>query len=567
MKKIFIRFNVIEFNNDIILDKSISLFQPIRVFLSLFSIQQAKKYYLTSDYFSYSKIINQYRDVFYSLGLVKPLLRAALLSGDNKNARILMIYSIVADPRCCSFYMFLRLVKEHRIDVNDFVDELSRILSFDEIKLFELYYYKIVDSEYEYSNVIDIIYSNFISMNYDLNVNLYESSKREFFNLPTHCVDIVLKSFILSNKETKLDLINEIVFKRASSKLKTEFFLSLEMVREGMSEKKNRYMAEFLGRKYSNNFVNSVLNIDKEKQLLIINSWGPGDDIRFCTIIPILQELGFHKITFTCDPRLFNLFNRLYPDVSFIPSIRDKVVTYQNIIHFNKLKHIKLHHILDNNVGYLIDGVEQFTLITSLLPILNFSKPTKIDKLRILNGYLPSKELSSFIDDLKLSNGLLVGVSWRSMYNDGVRGIDTFDIKLIDKIFKDTNDVKVISLQYDLCESDIKYYHKSNHKKLFIPPINQKDDFLAVLYLMNQLDLILAPGTTVLEIAGLSTTDTIGMLVDPLQKYRVNKYKDIWFDNLRYLMKPGTCSMEELVNIVKKEVTRIEHDTKNKYKL
>ncbi|WBA07879.1 hypothetical protein [Salinivibrio kushneri] len=404
-------------------------------------------------------------------------------------------------------------------------------------------------------DVEDLIYFYYLSGNYKKVIDLALSIKDVSSISKKYC-DLVTKSMILEEHDY-LHVTQSLWFEKSSSKLKTEFFLSRCMLKEGMKEKTNRDMSALLDRLYPTKFKQSLSDVDKSERLHILNSWGPGDDLRFSIVIDVMISLGYKLIIFHTEPRLVPLLSSLYPEVSVEGTYRSKTLSYDNFSHFDKVSPQKLHHVLDNDFFEKIGEISQFTLITNLLHDVLLKPVTFSEKrkLSVLNKSC-SNTINEFFSGFK-SNQLIVGISWRSMNDHGVRGKDYLSITDVVDIFEGFDNIVLISLQYDNCEKEVRYFNQASNVRMYIPPIDQMNDFSSVVTLMNQLNLIICTGNSVLEFAGCSATETLAVLLDPVQTYRFDKGKDIWFDNISILEDPKHATLTSTKKLIRNRLKRL----------
>ena len=525
-----------------------------QVILSVYHYKAITKLHSVDDLNEWLLLVTKTRYILSILGHYKPLLKASLLTSNKDLALELSILTIWANPRVGDYQQF-----RHCADINDFSleemsGEIEKGLSYKKINQYRLYCLKELNVDISVLDVLDLIYYYYCSKKFSKVLEIALDIEN-IDSVPKKYCDFVVKCMILDN-HSYLNVIQSLWYQRSSSKLRTEFFLSHRMFRAGMKEKTNRDMSVLLNRLYPDKFKKSLSEVDKSSTLHILNSWGPGDDLRFSIIIDILISLGYSSIVLHTEPRLVPLLSLLYPEVSVEGTCRSKVLSHHNISHFDKLYPQNLHHVFDNKFFAKIDEISQFTLVTNLLHESLVARIVFNDqrKLFYLNNS-SSETIDDFISGLG-DNKVIVGISWRSMMNHGVRGQDYFSIADVQDIVEGIEDLVLVSLQYDNCEIEVTSFNQYSKVKMYIPPIDQMNDFTSVVYLMNQLDLIICTGNSVLEFAGCSTTDTLAILLDPVHSYRFDEGKDIWFNNISIPEDPKSASLVTAKKLVRSRLLR-----------
>ena len=124
------------------------------------------------------------------------------------------------------------------------------------------------------------------------------------------------------------------------------------------------------------------------------------------------------------------------------------------------------------------------------------------------------------------------------------------------KPFFDLENCVFVSLQYDDCNDEISYIKNKFKTDIFLPPIDQLNDFESVLYLMQKLDIIITAGTAVMELAGVSGTKTYALVNSESQKYRINNDVDFWFPNISYIPNAIEMGKDEVVENIALRITQ-----------
>ncbi|PML04864.1 hypothetical protein BCT86_14480 [Vibrio breoganii] len=378
----------------------------------------------------------------------------------------------------------------------------------------------------------------------------------------------ILNTVFMSNVNTgDLDSLNVLYkkyYNRISNSNLCNYHFSKGDFVSGYKEMKNRDMSVKCRGLYRNVYKQCIDSIPVDSNLIVINSWGVGDDIRYSSLIPQLSH-RFKKLQITCEPRLYLLFTTIYPRVKFVKANRTKVITINNYEEYNRLPSFELHHLMDNRLAEKISSeAEYFTLMTDVINQLDPVR-SKVELLERLTPKVINKNgIDKFISDLNDENKLLIGICWRSMISGSARNDHYFELDEILKCAKGRQ-IVLVCLQYDIRKKDLSIATNSVHQIDFhVPPIDLKNDFVSVLYLMTKLDFIVSAGTAVLELAGLSGTKTFLLSNSYVQKYRFNECNNLstltdrWFNNIEIVKDFENLSkakvLESTFNLIKKQI-------------
>ncbi|WP_217541424.1 capsular polysaccharide export protein, LipB/KpsS family [Vibrio metschnikovii] len=296
--------------------------------------------------------------------------------------------------------------------------------------------------------------------------------------------------------------------------------------------------------------VRSCVNhtISKNESFYLLSAYGPGDEIRFSTLyMEIHKDYPYAKIT--CESRLYNLMSRTYPEIEFIPVKRIRNISrYVDCSDYNCLPDMSLTSLMDNSLySDLIKSNEKIRIVTDFISdyrydISSFTKPKKF----VLNESL----VHSFKVRLsKYNDFYLVGINWRSSLNGGNRNVHYLSVDDLEPLFKLDN-VVFVNLQYDNCIDEINQIRdKTNCDIINFDDIDQYNDFDSVAALMKNLDLVIAPCTSVAELAGAVDVKTILFSNTAELKWRKkHDGRDIWFPSIFHISPEEYGDKSDLVN-------------------
>jgi len=333
-----------------------------------------------------------------------------------------------------------------------------------------------------------------------------------------------------------------------NNKLERHFWFAKGDLVSAYHTYKRQRLSQILFVSFADKYTQKLEEIIDASSPLVLASWGPGDEVRFSCLYDLLSKLNA-SITISCEPRLYALLSQRFPDVKFISVNRTRRVSNSDSEQYNQLPHAKLHHLMDNA---LLPELQKFDKVTILTDIVSELFDDYLQNHQTIDFRLPSLSVSSSIIDevkqLRQKNKTLIGLSWRSSIETIGRNEHYFQLPELTSLLKLEN-VVFVNLQYGDCNEEVQRI-KNNYDFEFINVnVDQFNDFLSVYYVMQNLDVIVSAGTTVLELAGLSGTKTFALTNHPSFKSRVEKGNhDLWFPNIQYIDDMSHLSKVEVVD-------------------
>lgn len=274
------------------------------------------------------------------------------------------------------------------------------------------------------------------------------------------------------------------------------------------------------------------------KKILITAFFGPGDEIRFASLYSEMRALsGSDDVTFTCDPRLHELLRRSYPDIKFKPSGRIRSLAWlSDFSTFNELPGSDLHVFYDNEGWASAKAADRVTLTTDLLGDL-------LKGYESFRGgsYLKPAEYkaSSWRERLAaISRGApVIGLSWRSSLTTYSRNEHYLSVQDLEPLFE-LQGVQFVNLQYDNCGPELQYLQSRYPGRIVdFEDLDQYNDLDSVAALLSCLDLVIAPATTVVELAGALGCPTL-LLSNSSELHwrkRPGTQKDVWHNSVTHI--------------------------------
>ncbi|MFK7968321.1 MAG: hypothetical protein AB8B68_04100 [Rickettsiaceae bacterium] len=276
------------------------------------------------------------------------------------------------------------------------------------------------------------------------------------------------------------------------------------------------------------------------KNILLLSSYGLSDEIRFASLYnDFVRYFGFTNVKISCDSRLLELFQRSFIKINFVPIRRTRPYNQGNYFpeFYTNLPGSELHTVLDNNGLEEIRKSNYISLVSDL--IWHFRK-NRNDFPRV--AYLKADPNKVILYKNKLKNKLqkgckLVGLNWSNSLNTCSRRIHYLSIEELEPIFQIDN-IQFVNFQYFKCNEELKWLEEHYPNKMInFAGIDQYNDFDSVAALMNCMDLIIAPCTSVVELAGaLGCKAWLLSNSSELHWRKINKEKiDIWHNNITHV--------------------------------
>ena len=348
--------------------------------------------------------------------------------------------------------------------------------------------------------------------------------------------------------------------------------LAMRLKKSYLTFRKYKYtetIKKFLRDKY----IQSVAEVNDAQSVMILGFFGPGDEIRFASLYEkVAHRLSGKNVCFTCDPRLFGLLRRGHPELTFQPVKRIRsLFAVQDFSDYDHLPSAELHRVFDNTGWALAQRMDKVMLSTDMLGDFIENKNSfegvsylKADSASILRWQKRLAELHS--------DGLIVGISWRSSLVSSARNEHYFDVQQLAPVFG-LPDILFVNLQYDECSEEVAWVEKKYPGKLIhFADLDQYNDLEETAALMKALDFIISPATTVIELAGALGCPAL-LLSNSSELYwrkQDGTDIDVWHHSVRHIEGdvPGNkesviCNLIERINSIQN--TKIFDDNNNKY--
>ncbi|MDD5176136.1 MAG: tetratricopeptide repeat protein [Sterolibacterium sp.] len=265
------------------------------------------------------------------------------------------------------------------------------------------------------------------------------------------------------------------------------------------------------------------------KTLLVVAEQGIGDELLAANMYGEIVQKA-ERCFIECDPRLTGLFERSFPDATFLPRVQGKILSSASQSFDYKSLALSMARWLRSKPEHFPGSVEY------LIP-----DPLRVDFWRWRVA--------------QLGAGLKVGISWRSMLNTGVRRNDYTTLDQWAGIFK-LPGCRFINLQYDQCQEELdEASERFGIEIINFRDINLKDDMDDLAALLVSLDVVIAPCNAVAAMAG--------ALNIPVLQFSTNSNwlchgKDYlpWFPSYQLFFRPWDKDWTEALSGISIEVQR-----------
>lgn len=252
-------------------------------------------------------------------------------------------------------------------------------------------------------------------------------------------------------------------------------------------------------------YVLSIAELDRANgaRNVVLALFGPGDEIRFASFYgTIAERAGAARLCFSCDPRLLGLLRRHYRELDFVPVARRRsLTTLRDRSAYHGLPVSEIHTYVDAAGWALCESATRVTAVSDLLGDV-------IEDYASFAGhaYLQADpdRIAAWRSRLASEGGArrLVGISWRSTLATNVRDMHYLDVQALAPLFA-LQGVQYVNLQYDDCAEELAWIEVHfPGRVIHFDDLDQFNDLEGVAALMCCLDLVVAPATTVVELAG-----------------------------------------------------------------
>ncbi|WP_352309719.1 hypothetical protein [Psychrobacter sp. W2-37-MNA-CIBAN-0211] len=305
-----------------------------------------------------------------------------------------------------------------------------------------------------------------------------------------------------------------------------------------------------LGNKFRE--ANNISDIGAKDNSLILAVYGPGDEIRFMSIYNDFEQAYLSKaFTISCDYRLYNILCRSFKNIDFLPIRRTRGFNKNYpVCDYDRLPSTTLTTILDNSAFDKIVDYDKVYLVTDFVGKFRESYSDFTGKKYLYADVDLIDKYKQRLQSYKTSGKKLVGLNWRSSLTNFTRMEHYLDIEQLQPLFTNDN-IQFVNLQYDDCTEELVWLERKFPGKMInFSDIDQYDDLDDVAALMMCLDLVIAPATTVAELAGALGVNTwlFSNSSQILWRKVDDKATDVWHNSMTIVDVPDKGDKNVLVS-------------------
>lgn len=296
-------------------------------------------------------------------------------------------------------------------------------------------------------------------------------------------------------------------------------------------------------------------NGSAQRSIFAAAIFGPGDEIRWAAIYRDLSTLLPHgTITIGCDPRLQKIFERSFPNLTFLPVKRVRNSDGYAVEDYNRVHSSSFVSVLDNVGHDAIMEADDFVLVSDLLK-LKFKDYDSFEGASYLVA--DKKQVAKFKRRLP-KNIPLVGISWRSSVMSHGRNEHYVSVEELAPLFE-IEGVQFVNLQYGDCASEVEWVEANFPGRLIdLTDIDQFDDLDGVAALMESLDLVISTMVTPVELAGAIGKETwlITNSTELSWRKKIDDLKDVWHSSIEHFSAKENGGKAAVVDMMKNKLLK-----------
>ncbi|NMG42010.1 hypothetical protein GRZ55_22535 [Chelativorans sp. ZYF759] len=287
----------------------------------------------------------------------------------------------------------------------------------------------------------------------------------------------------------------------------------------------------------------------KRQDALIFTEGGPGDEIRIASLYGELRSY-FRKLRVTCDPRLEPLLRRSFSEIEFIPVARYRA-QFRSMAAGDRLN-------LPNRAFWTFANDEAIRVanesgfVCSSLDLLGEFRASRDDF-----RYNPSRLIAAPPEPDKVppnSPKLRVGLAWRSLLRSNTRDIHYLEAHDLVGLSKVPN-AEYWLLQSAITPEEWDVLNRILPGAKFLSDLDIKDDLDGLASIISAMDVVVSPGTNIVELAGMLDISTILLSTSHATTWRRNPDgSDVWFERGKVMFVDPVWDRRTLMREVCKEL-------------
>lgn len=402
-----------------------------------------------------------------------------------------------------------------------------------------------------------IAYTQALSFNNQLDLAIYHIEKALQNYINKNIYEEAIRLYVMKNDYNKCLKILDISSKNnveLAPMYKIKTYQGNRLPKKAFNEYKNISPKITFEKYYYSKYLTDLKTIEPNQYVSIFAIHGPGDEIRFASFywkyIEILKDF---KLSFSCSPKLYKIFMRSFTNIEFVSVERLRDLTEAiDSSNYTTLKGSDLVFAMDNSAVKLVEKSDKICLTTDYIGdfILDYNsfKGT---------SYLKEDEnRRNYYKNLLPQNKKLIGLSWRSSLTTHSRNEHYLTIEELEPLFQIDN-IQFVNFQYDECSEELAWVEKRYPGKMLnIEELDQYNDLDGVAALLKCMDLVIAPATTVVELAGALGCNTWMFSNSSEIDWRKidEKGTDVWHNSIRIIDTQEKGNKELLVQKLYKEL-------------
>jgi tetratricopeptide (TPR) repeat protein len=288
----------------------------------------------------------------------------------------------------------------------------------------------------------------------------------------------------------------------------------------------------------------------KRQDALIFTEGGPGDEIRIASLYGQIRQY-FKQLRVTCDPRLETLLCRSFPDIEFIPVSRYRAQFRSKDANDRLNLPHKAFWTFSNDEAFRLAQDSGF--VCASLDLLGEFRTNRAD-FRASPSRLRAIPPDPSVIPLA-SPEQRVGLAWRSLLRSNTRDVHYLDVADLAPL------ARVPNTEYWLLQSSITPEEWEVLKWIlpdakFLPDLDIKDDLDGLASIISAMDVVVSPGTNIVELAGMLDVPTILLSTSHATTWRRNSDgSDVWFERGKVMFANPVWNRAALMLDVTQELT------------
>jgi hypothetical protein len=239
-------------------------------------------------------------------------------------------------------------------------------------------------------------------------------------------------------------------------------------------------------------------------KLLVLAAGGPGDEIYFASYYKQLLDHVSRMASITCDPRLFSLMQRAFPNVEIIPVNRLHRLwddgNYKKLKSARLLPTLSLYRVFDDTLWLNKSNYRNVITIFDALGDLVEKKHPADGKPYLRADPVLVGQWKGRLDGI--SKKSLIGLSWRSTFLNKKRNVHYLEVNQLTP-FLEQSECTFVILQAKMTGAEKAWLAKGfSDRLIFLDDLDMFNDFENLSAVLSNLSMIISPGTYLAELAG-----------------------------------------------------------------